>query len=77
VLQKIGTRPALLHIEPDFWGYVEQLNSDPHAVAAKVTTANPTDCASYENSAAGVARCMIHMVRVYAPSAKVGLHASA
>ena len=77
VLQKVGTHPALLHIEPDFWGYVEQLNSDPHAVAAKVTTANPTDCAGYENSAAGVAKCMIHMVRLYAPSAKVGLHASA
>jgi len=77
VLQKIGTHVALLHIEPDFWGYVEQLNSDPHAVPAKVTTANPADCAAYENSAAGVAKCMIHMVRVYAPNAKVGLHASA
>jgi len=77
VLQKIGSHVALLHIEPDFWGYVEQLNADPHAVPAKVTTANATDCASYENSAAGVAKCMIHMVRVYAPNAKVGLHASA
>jgi hypothetical protein len=77
VLQKIGSHVALLHIEPDFWGYVEQLNSDPHAVPAKVTTANASDCASYENSAAGLAKCMIHMVRVYAPNAKVGLHASA
>jgi hypothetical protein len=77
VLQKIGTRPALLHIEPDFWGYVEQLNSDPHGVPAKVASANATDCASYENSASGFAKCMIHMVRVYAPNAKVGLHASA
>ena len=77
VLQKIGTHVAFLHIEPDFWGYVEQLNSDPHAVAAKVTAANGTDCASNENSAAGLAACMIHMVRVYAPNAKVGLHASA
>jgi hypothetical protein len=77
VLQKIGTHAALLHIEPDFWGYVEQSNSDPHKVPAKVTTANATDCAGYENSAAGFAKCMIHMVRVYAPNAKVGLHASA
>jgi hypothetical protein len=77
VLQKIGTHAALLHIEPDFWGYVEQLNSDPHAVPAKVTTANGTDCAGYENSASGFAKCMIHMVRVYAPGAKVGVHASA
>jgi hypothetical protein len=61
-----------LHIEPDFWGYVQQANSDPHAVVAKVTAANPTDCAGYENSAAGFARCLVHMVRVYTPNAKVG-----
>ena len=77
LLQRIGTHTALLHIEPDFWGYVEQLNADPHAVPAKVTAANPTDCAGYEDSAAGFAKCLIHMVRVYAPKAKVGLHASA
>jgi hypothetical protein len=76
-LQKIGTHVALLHVEPDFWGYVQQSNADPHAIPAKVTTANPTDCAGYENSAAGFAQCMIRMVRIYAPSAKVGLHASA
>lgn len=77
LLQKIGARTALLHIEPDFWGYVQQLNPDPHAVPAKVAAANPTDCAGYEDSAAGFAKCLIHMVRVYAPKAKVGLHASA
>jgi hypothetical protein len=77
VLQKIGTHVAFLHIEPDFWGYVEQVNADPHMVPAKVTAANATDCTSNENSAAGLAACMIHMVRVYAPNAKVGLHASA
>jgi hypothetical protein len=77
VLQKIGTHVALLHIEPDFWGYVEQQKTDPHKAPAKVTAANATDCAGYEDSASGLARCMIHMVRVYAPNAKVGLHASA
>jgi hypothetical protein len=77
LLQKIGTHMALLHIEPDFWGYVEQQKTDPHKAPAKVTAANPTDCAGYEDSASGLARCMIHMVRLYAPNAKVGLHASA
>ncbi len=76
VLQRIGSSIALLHIEPDFWGYVEQAGSDPHSMQAPVTGANPTDCASQENSIAGVARCLIAMVRKYAPSAKVGLHAS-
>jgi hypothetical protein len=77
LLQRIGSYPALVHIEPDFWGYAQQSGSDPHALAAAVATANATDCGGQENSIAGLGRCMIAMVRKYAPNAKVGLHASA
>jgi hypothetical protein len=76
VVQKIGMEKALVHIEPDFWGYVEQDNQDPHMLPAAVKTANPTDCASQENTIAGLGRCMIAMTRKYAPNARVGLHAS-
>ncbi|MFN2549645.1 MAG: hypothetical protein ABR567_19655 [Myxococcales bacterium] len=77
VLQQIGQGPALLHIEPDLWGYAQQANSNPHALPAAVTSANPADCSAQENSVAGFAKCLIAMVRKYAPHAKVGLHASA
>jgi hypothetical protein len=76
LLQKIGSTQAMLHVEPDFWGYVRQVNSNPHAIPAPVAAANPTDCGAQENSVAGFARCMIAMVRKYAPNAAVGLHAS-
>lgn len=76
LLQKIGTTQAMLHIEPDFWAYARNVNGNPHAIPAQVTAANSTDCASQENSVAGLARCMISMTRKYAPNAKVGLHAS-
>jgi len=76
VLERVGTHRAMLHIEPDLWGYVRFVDPDPHAVPAQVTAANPTDCAGQEDSAAGLARCMIAMVRRYAPNATVGLHAS-
>jgi len=76
LLQKVGTSQAMLHIEPDFWAYVRNVNSNPHAVPAPVAVANPTDCGAHENSAAGLARCMIAMARKYAPNATVGLHAS-
>ena len=75
-LQQVGQSVALLHVEPDFWGYAEQQGDDPHQLAAAVATANPTDCATEEDSIAGMGRCMIAMVRKYAPNAKVGLHAS-
>ena len=77
LLQQIGSSIVLLHIEPDFWGYAEQAGSDPHALQAAVATANPTDCGSEENSIAGFGRCLVSMVRKYAPNARVGLHASA
>jgi hypothetical protein len=76
LLQTIGGERVMLHVEPDLWGFVRGANSDPRAVPAQVKAANPTDCQAQENSAAGLARCMIAMARKYAPQAAVGLHAS-
>ncbi|MBZ4416278.1 hypothetical protein K8638_07260 [Myxococcus sp. RHST-1-4] len=76
-LQQVGTAQALLHLEPDLWGYLQfNSNGDPRTVPAQVATANATDCAGQENNASGFARCMVAMARKYAPNAKVGLHAS-
>jgi hypothetical protein len=76
MLQQIGSSRALIHVEPDFWGYAEQVGSDPHGLPAAVASANPTDCASEENSIAGLGRCFVDMARAYAPNAQIGLHAS-
>jgi hypothetical protein len=72
-LQKIGTSHDMIDIEPDFWGYVRSLGN-PHQVAAQVAAANPTDCGSQENSAAGLSRCLIAMAHKYAPNTTVGMH---
>jgi len=83
MLQQMGDRKAILHIEPDLWGYGQQryqsapYNGSPNNIPAIVKQANPTDCGGFENSFAGFSRCLIHMVRKYAPNTKVGLHASA
>jgi hypothetical protein len=76
LLQQLGSRAAMLHIEPDLWGYAQQLNPDPHKLAAAVSRANSADCAGQEDSVAGFGKCLIAMVRKYAPNAKVGLQAS-
>jgi hypothetical protein len=76
VVQQIGMEKAIIHVEPDFWGFAQQLNSDPHAIPAAVASANPTDCGDQENSIAGLGRCLIAIVHEYAPNAVVGLHAS-
>jgi hypothetical protein len=74
-LQKIGRSRSMIDLEPDFWGYVKSLG-DPHQIPAQVRAANPTDCATQENSAAGLARCLISMARKYAPNTGVGFHSS-
>ncbi|MCC6524221.1 MAG: hypothetical protein IT373_16290 [Polyangiaceae bacterium] len=76
VLENVGNAAAIIHPEPDFWGYAEQAGPDPHALAAAVPQANPTDCASEEASIAGFGRCLVAMTRKYAPNAKIGLHGS-
>jgi hypothetical protein len=76
LLQTIGQTKALLHIEPDFWGYVRQAG-DPTTLPAAVSAVNSTDCGSLPSTIAGMGQCMISMVRKYAPNALVGLQASA
>lgn len=76
LLQNIGDAPAIVHIEPDFWGYAEQKSGDPHALPAAVPAANPTDCGGEEASIAGLGRCMIAMGHAYAPQAAIALHGS-
>jgi len=77
-LKKIGTNKNIIHLEPDFWGFIRVQNgdhpNDPHYVPAQVQKANSTDCGSEENSAAGLASCLIKMARTYAPNSVVGLH---
>jgi hypothetical protein len=76
MLQQIGTDEAFIHVEPDFWGYAEQLAGDPTSLPAAVATANPTDCGGQPNTIAGLGKCMVAMAHHYAPNAKIGLHAS-
>jgi len=75
-LEIIGENTAILHIEPDFWAFVQQTRVPPSQLPAAVATANPRDCGTLDNSVAGMGRCLIAMVRTYAPNALVGLHAS-
>jgi hypothetical protein len=80
-LTRLGGAPAVIHVEPDFWGYAQHAaraaGTDAHGLPAAVASANPLDCGAAEESIAGLGRCMISMVRTYAPGALVSLHGSA
>jgi len=81
LLQKIGTHRALVHVEPDFWGYAQMAaadaGTDARGLPAAVASANAADCAGLPDSIAGFGACLVRMARKYAPAASIALHASA
>jgi len=65
-------KPALVNVEPDFWGYVERqaTSADPTKMFAYVDIT--PDCASLPNDATGIAACMLVLGRKYAPKVAIG-----
>jgi hypothetical protein len=80
-LQKLGSRRAIVHVEPDFWGYAQHAarvaGTDATGLAAAVASANAADCAGLPDTIAGLGQCLVAMARKHAPNALVSLHASA
>jgi hypothetical protein len=69
-------KPAVVHLEPDFWAFAQQRNGNPSAIPAHVT-AHATECADLPNDLTGVGRCLVRLARRIAPKVVVGFHASA
>jgi hypothetical protein len=69
-------KPAVVHLEPDFWAYAEQkAKEDPTSVPVKVTPDAP-DCGGLSNDLVGLGHCLVRLARLYAPKALIGFHAS-
>jgi len=76
LFQRLGKldRPAVVHLEPDFWGFIMQQSKD-----AKMTVhvkALAPDCAGLTDDLAGMGHCLLKLARQYAPKTLVGFHAS-
>ncbi|MBI4722365.1 MAG: T9SS type A sorting domain-containing protein [Candidatus Stahlbacteria bacterium] len=74
---------VIIVLEPDFWGYMQQharehgdTTDNPSSVFAYVDSTGLPYCQGFENSLAGIGRCLINMTRTFAPKALVGLHAN-
>lgn len=73
--------PAVVIIEPDLWGYIEQTSilggtNDPASVPASVANSGYTDAQGFPNNAQGFAWALLHMRDLYAPHALLALHIS-
>jgi hypothetical protein len=67
--------PAVVHLEPDFWGYAMQKSQD--GTAKVIVTEHAPDCAGLPDNLIGMAECLLKLGRTYAPKAAIGFHASA
>jgi hypothetical protein len=80
-LQKAGAFPAqrvVLHVEPDFWGYMEQRSTNDNAasVPAKVSETGIAALQGLPGTVAGFARAIVKLRDTYAPNVTLAYHLS-
>lgn len=71
-------RPAIVHVEPDFWGYAQQWarsSGEPKDVRVLVRGLVP-ECADLPDDVGGMGRCFVRLARGLAPKVALGFHAS-
>ncbi len=66
---------AVVHVEPDMWGYMEQVGA-PASIAASVASSGVADVAAYPNTLAGFGAALLHLRDLYAPNVVMAAHAS-
>jgi hypothetical protein len=79
--QKAGAFPTqtiVLHVEPDFWGYMQQRASgdDAGTVSARVSETGIAQLAGLPSTVAGFARGIVALRNAYAPNVLLGYHVS-
>ncbi|MCP4674124.1 MAG: hypothetical protein GY854_01110 [Deltaproteobacteria bacterium] len=67
---------TIVHVEPDIWGYANQVNSDPSQVPVALSDSGISQCDGMANNAVGLVECMLALARSVAPNALIGFHVS-
>lgn len=78
LFQRLGVfdKPAMVHLEPDFWAYAEQQSKEDPTSMKVHLTANVPECAGLSDDLVGFGHCYVRLARMYAPKALIGFHAS-
>jgi hypothetical protein len=79
--QKAATFPGqkvVLHVEPDFWGYMQQRATGDNAtsVTAKVSETGLSDLAGLPSNLSGFARAIVKLRDTYGPNVILAYHLS-
>jgi hypothetical protein len=82
LMQKVGAfkKTALIIVEPDLWGFMEQSvthgSNSAASIPASVASSGNADAQAYPNTAQGFAWALLHIRDKYAPNAVLALHSS-
>ena len=80
LMQKAGQYggQVLVHVEPDFWGYMQQkgAGAGAGAITAMVTSSGFAEAAGFPDTLVGFASELKHLRDTYAPNALLAMHAS-
>ncbi len=70
--------PALVHVEPDLWGYLEQLAPNPDAtrLVASVAGSGSPETSGLPDTVAGFADALLRIRDRHAPNVLLAIHAS-
>lgn len=68
-------KPAVVHLEPDFWGFAQLKSGNPAALPVRVK-AHVSECADLPDDVTGMGRCLVRLARTLSPKVVVGFHAS-
>src|ERR1700722_16856302 len=68
--------PALVHVEPDMFAYLETLNANPALITASVAFSGDSNVAGYPNTVAGFGQALLHLRDLYAPNVIMAAHVS-
>lgn len=67
---------AVVHVEPDMWAYLEQVNANPALISASVASSGNADVGAYPNTLAGFGKALLHLRDLYAPNVVMAAHVS-
>lgn len=69
-------KPAVVHLEPDFWAYAALQSSQKPASMKVLLRSQAPECADLPEDVTGMGKCWIKLARMYAPKVLLGFHAS-
>jgi hypothetical protein len=72
----IFDKPAIVHVEPDFWGFQQQQSGGNPASVRVLIHDHVEGCDDQPETLVGLGHCIVHLSRTISPKVVIGFHAS-